>query len=456
VLALLCTPCSSASPSRLDSTPVDSLPVVSWNYEESSWMRYLSRLLKPNEAEPKNDLPPEPERILEDGGQDDAVQDDAVQDDAVQDDAAQEESTDDYFDDGYVPSNDTYTRDDDFYYEYVRDPLPPSLVPVAKRDVIGFMLASLGVCLGSSGGIGGGGLVVPIYIIALGLPTRIAIPLGSVTVFGGSMAGLLLNLRRRHPLADRPIIDWDLILVMEPLVLTGALLGGLLHRSVSEKILMVLLVLLLSISAHATLTKAKRMYDAEVRYIEHLKDYIDPTSSFRSAFHRSGWSNEAVPEGEAESKTTESANTSTVPLGRTMSLESKTDISEDVSQLYNDERLQILILNPDFVTIRSDLVEQERRTSGLKIIVLLGKFAVLIFLNITLGGGAFDSPWGIQCGSVAYYVVHVIMVVFLMSSAWAAQVSRLSFSCVPCPLPLPTFSSYPFLVNSADLSCKST
>lgn len=124
---------------------------------------------------------------------------------------------------------DDYIRDDD-YYKFIGDALPPTLLPLIRRDVIGFMLASLGATLGSLGGIGGGGLVVPIYIIATQLNPKQAIPLGAITVLGGSLAGLILNLRRRHPLADRPIIDWDLILVMEPLVLIGTVLGSILHR----------------------------------------------------------------------------------------------------------------------------------------------------------------------------------------------------------------------------------
>jgi hypothetical protein len=109
-----------------------------------------------------------------------------------------------------------------------------------------------------------------------------------------------------------------------------------------------------------------------------------------------------------------------------------------------DEKQRILILNPDFVTLRTDLLEQEKITPRSKVMALLAKFAVLIFLNITLGGGAFRSPWGIQCGSVAFWVVHVIMVAFLISSAWAAQVSgvdtkfnlifwlALNISLLPC------------------------
>jgi Sulfite exporter TauE/SafE len=330
----------------------------------------------------------------------------------------------DYWDD-YIGNN----RDDDFY-KYIGDPTPPSLLPLTRRDVIGFMLASLGATLGSSGGIGGGGLVVPCYIIAIGLSPKQAFPIGSVTVLGGALAGLLLNLRRRHPLADRPIIDWDLILVMEPLVLVGALFGSILHRVVSEKILSVLLVLLLSTVAHTTLRKARRMYDAERRYIEHLKtarsDYLSRVASFRTAFRMSeaGWSADALPGMDPESKTLSASYLPPSPT-RTQSLDSRSiNTGTPISpRMDAHERQRILILNPDFVTLRSDLLEEEKVTPRSKVMALCAKFSVLIFLNITLGGGAFRSPWGIECGGLAFWVVHVIMVAFLISSAWAAQVS---------------------------------
>ncbi len=321
--------------------------------------------------------------------------------------------------------DDYFFGEDDDFFRYIGDPPLPSLAPLTRRAVVGFMLSSLGVTLGSSGGVGGGGIVVPIYIIVLGLSPRFAIPLGSVTVLGGSLAGLMLNLRRRHPLADRPVIDWDLILVMEPLVLVGALIGAIFHRVVSEKILTVLLVFLLSIVAHTTLAKAKRMYDAEKRYIERLKaaqwDYLGRVNSTGSGFRASGWSSEALggpnPANDHENRT----NSPVVPSSplRTLSIDSRSTIR----RIDADEKQRILILNPDFVTLRTDLLEQEKVTPRSKILALLGKFSVLIFLNITLGGGAFRSPWGILCGSVAFWVVHVIMVAFLVSSAWAAQVS---------------------------------
>jgi uncharacterized membrane protein YfcA len=326
----------------------------------------------------------------------------------------------DYWDD-YIAES-----EDDFY-RYIGDAVPPSLLPISQRNIIGFMLASLGATLGSLGGIGGGGLVVPCYIIVTRLTLKQAIPLGSVTVLGGSFAALILNLKRRHPLADRPIIDWDLILVMEPLVLVGTVFGSILHRVISGKLLSVLLVLLLSIVAHTTLVKAKRMYDAEKRYIEHLKsarsDYLSRVASFRTAFRMSeaAWSADALHGAGLDPE----SRASCMPPSpvRTQSLDSQSfNTTTHVSPRMDvHERQRILILNPDFVTLRSDLMEQEKVTPRSKVLALVGKFSVLMFLNITLGGGAFRSPWGIQCGSVAFWVVHVIMIAFLFSSAWAAQ-----------------------------------
>ena len=294
-------------------------------------------------------------------------------------------------DDYYHYYDDAYKFRDDDFYKYLGDPLDPKLFPMTRRDVIGFMLASIGVLLGSSGGIGGGGLVIPIFIIVNGLSPRYAIPLGSVTVFGGSLAGLLLNLRRRHPLADRPIIDWDLILVMEPVVLVGALIGGILHRVVSEKILTVLLVLLLSVVAHTTLAKAKRMYDAETRYIEHLKqaraDQIARICSFRSNFRQSGaWSAQAVPEDDlGMSKTDPSFKMCSPPTSPGSVRPTRTGSIDD--SVDADERQRILILNPDFVTLRSDLLEQEKATPRSKVMVLSIKFTVIMFMVSYNSGG---------------------------------------------------------------------
>ena len=105
----------------------------------------------------------------------------------------------------------------------------PSLFTLTTSDCIGFFLATLGLMVAAGGGIGGGGILVPIFSLVHGFSAKHAIPLSNVTVFGGAVANTVLNARKRHPLADRPLVDWDLILVMEPLTIAGALIGAVAH-----------------------------------------------------------------------------------------------------------------------------------------------------------------------------------------------------------------------------------
>ncbi|CAM9735245.1 unnamed protein product, partial [Hapterophycus canaliculatus] len=84
-------------------------------------------------------------------------------------------------------------------------------------DIATIVLAALGLMIAAAGGIGGGGILVPIYILVLRFSPKYAVPLSNMTIFGGAITNTFLNMKKRHPLADRPLVDWDLILVMEPL-----------------------------------------------------------------------------------------------------------------------------------------------------------------------------------------------------------------------------------------------
>jgi hypothetical protein len=97
----------------------------------------------------------------------------------------------------------------------------PPLFPLKTSDYYGLFFAVVGLILAAGGGIGGGGILVPIYILVMGFSPKHAVPLSNVTVFGGAVANVILNSGKRHPIADRPLVDWDLILVMEPLTIAG-------------------------------------------------------------------------------------------------------------------------------------------------------------------------------------------------------------------------------------------
>merc|ERR1711862_43278 len=121
--------------------------------------------------------------------------------------------------------------------------------------------------IAAGGGVGGGGVLVPIFILVMRFKAKHAIPLSNITVLGGAFANAYLNLSKRHPLIDRPLVDWDLILIMEPLAIAGALLGAFLNKVLNEMVLMVSLVVLLSFTAYTSLSKAMKMYKKETKMI---------------------------------------------------------------------------------------------------------------------------------------------------------------------------------------------
>ncbi len=96
------------------------------------------------------------------------------------------------------------------------------LFPLDNSDWWGTILMTLGLLVAASGGIGGGGILVPLFILVFQFKPRYAIPLSNFCILASSMTNVSINIPLRHPTANRPLVDWDLVLVMEPLTMAGA------------------------------------------------------------------------------------------------------------------------------------------------------------------------------------------------------------------------------------------
>jgi len=128
-------------------------------------------------------------------------------------------------------------------------------VGIAITPIIIFFLA----CLCAAAGTGGGGLYTATLILVGGVTVHQAIPLSYAAVFGvgcGSFAFLVLS---RHPQANRPLIDYLLCLILEPLTLLGAVFGVFLNLTFPAFILVVLLSVVLGISAWRTIVKGLQL-----------------------------------------------------------------------------------------------------------------------------------------------------------------------------------------------------
>ena len=52
---------------------------------------------------------------------------------------------------------------------------------------------------------------------------KAATGLSQASILGSSVGGVILNLRNKHPHANRPLIDLDLALLLAPLQMAGAI-----------------------------------------------------------------------------------------------------------------------------------------------------------------------------------------------------------------------------------------
>ena len=285
------------------------------------------------------------------------------------------------------------------------------LHPLDSNDYTGFLCATLGLMVAAGGGIGGGGILVPIYILVMGFSPKHAIPLSNITVFGGACANTYLNSKKRHPLADRPLVDWDLILVMEPLTIAGALLGAFLNKLLPEGLLVVMLVLLLSFTANNTLKKAFKMYGVESRALReqtgaradgtkeseltkmvHDKEEEDDEEAGDSLLDNQDAGDDSNDD-EDEKSGDKKGDSKDEEKGND---DEEEEEEEDFDDVDLDDELQ-------------EILEAERFVPKQNLVILVTMFVVVLFVNVMKGGGAFTSPLGIKCGSMSFWLANLIM-----------------------------------------------
>lgn len=280
-------------------------------------------------------------------------------------------------------------------YDQYNQPHKP-LRPLNNADKLGFFFTTLGLMIAAGGGIGGGGVLVPIYILVMQISPKHAIPLSNITVFGGAIANTMLNWTKRHPYADRPLVDWDLILVMEPLTIAGALLGAFLNKLLPEELLVVMLVLLLSYTAYTTLKKAVTMYKKETAAL--MAQEEDGDAELRKMTRKEEEENE---EDQRRGLLANMEDTN-----------DDNDYNNDVEQHKEEELGEIIYLDDEQKELAEDLntiLSEERVVPTTNVLILFAMFVVVLFINLVKGGGAYPSPLGIKCGSTSFWIANMIM-----------------------------------------------
>ncbi|EPS70855.1 hypothetical protein M569_03905 [Genlisea aurea] len=89
------------------------------------------------------------------------------------------------------------------------------------RLVVGSIIGFLGAAFGSVGGVGGGGIFVPMLTLIIGFDAKSATAISKCMIMGAAASTVHYNLKLKHPTLDMPIIDYDLAVLIQPMLMLG-------------------------------------------------------------------------------------------------------------------------------------------------------------------------------------------------------------------------------------------
>jgi uncharacterized membrane protein YfcA len=208
--------------------------------------------------------------------------------------------------------------------------------------------------------------------------------------------------QRQHPLREKPLIAYEVALMMEPMTMLGALVGTLLNKVCPGWLITLLLVLLLGLTAKRTWTKGLEGWAKEVRHAQ--------VRQARRLAIESG-SYDGMMEGLLHSPASSAASFDG------MLLRSSTLEEQDAAQA---AARAVFECDKDTDELQHILVSERRTIHYAKdVLTLMTLLVASSTLSMLRGRSYSSSPLGVRCGSPAYWTLNSaqLVLVFVVSAA---------------------------------------
>ncbi|KAF2289803.1 hypothetical protein GH714_038693 [Hevea brasiliensis] len=131
------------------------------------------------------------------------------------------------------------------------------------RLVLATVIGFLGSACGTVGGVGGGGIFVPMLTLIVGFDTKSAAAISKCMIMGASASSVWYNLRVPHPTKEVPIIDYDLALLFQPMLMLGITIGVSLSVVFPYWLITVLIIILFLGTSSRSVFKGIEMWKEE-------------------------------------------------------------------------------------------------------------------------------------------------------------------------------------------------
>lgn len=139
--------------------------------------------------------------------------------------------------------------------------------------------------ISAAGGVGGGGINVPILLLVFGYSLKTSIALSLCVVLGNAFAQTLLNIRKRHPKRmELPLIFWELVLLLLPAQMGGSNIGTILSDISPDPVIYVLAFVILAFASTITTMKGLHKWHEESAKTSEALQQATPTTDTLSPF----------------------------------------------------------------------------------------------------------------------------------------------------------------------------
>ncbi|KAG6643975.1 hypothetical protein CIPAW_08G023700 [Carya illinoinensis] len=112
------------------------------------------------------------------------------------------------------------------------------------KIVVGTIIGFCGAAFGSVGGVGGGGIFVPMLSLIIGFDPKSATAISKCMIMGAAFSTVSFDFKLRHPQLDMPVIDYDLVLLIQPMLMLGISIGVAFNVVFADWMVTVLLIFL--------------------------------------------------------------------------------------------------------------------------------------------------------------------------------------------------------------------
>ena len=112
------------------------------------------------------------------------------------------------------------------------------------KIILGILIGFFGAAFGSVGGVGGGGIFVPMLTLIIGFDAKSSTAISKCMIMGAAVSTVYYNLKLKHPTLDMPVIDYDLALLIQPMLMLGISIGVLFNVIFPDWLITVLLIIL--------------------------------------------------------------------------------------------------------------------------------------------------------------------------------------------------------------------